>query len=105
MKEISETALSVYNLLGIGENHTVHPRDIQNRTGLTPRAIRLAVDELQKAESFVLSSDKGYFKPSGRKDIERYRRRELGRMRSVQKNVKAADRAMAQMEALEAGMR
>lgn len=37
MKEISETALSVYNLLGIGENHAVHARDIQNRTGL-PRA-------------------------------------------------------------------
>ena len=101
MKRISETALGVYNILNTGEEHAMHASYIEKCTGLTPRAIRLAVDELQKAGKFVLSSDKGYFKPAGRGDIEKYRRRELSRMWSVQKNVKAADKAIEQLEVME----
>lgn len=97
--------MKLFDILPVGEENAIPGTEINQILGITSRERRtLAAKELDEGLPvlYTTAEYKGYFKPSpgekGRKEIERFRSRELSRLRSISRKVKAADAVLKECE-------
>lgn len=96
--------MKLYDILPIGEENAVSGSEICRVLGVTPRERRaIAARELNEGLLVLYTTERpgGYFKPDvnsqkGREEIRRFRARELARLRSFGKKIKAADDILRQ---------
>ena len=95
--------MKIYDIVPQGEENAIPAAEVCRILGVTPRERRaIAARELNEGLLVLYSTQKpgGYFRPSdgekGRQEIQRFRARELARLRSFGKKVKIADDILKQ---------
>lgn len=95
--------LKIYDIVPQGEENAIPAAEVCRILGVTPRERRaIAARELNEGLLVLYTTEKpgGYFKPSpgekGRQEIQRFRARELARLRSFGKKIKVADDILRQ---------
>ena len=95
--------MKIYDIVPQGEETAIPAAEVCRILGVTPRERRaIAARELNEGLLVLYTTEKpgGYFKPSpgekGRQEIQRFRARELARLRSFGKKVKVADDILKQ---------
>lgn len=95
--------MKIYDIVPQGEENAIPAAEVCRILGVTPRERRaIAARELNEGLLVLYTTEKpgGYFKPSpgekGRQEIQRFRARELARLRSFGKKVKVADDILKQ---------
>ena len=79
--ENSVTA-QVLAVLGTGEQNAVTSRQIQRAFGVKQRELRKIVEKCRKSGVFVLASNRGYFYPASKDELQRFIRRESNRVKN-----------------------
>lgn len=92
--------MGISDVLRHGEGSAISMDDLSRLMGLSPRAVRKAVEAERLTGTLILSSERGYFLPgegsAGREEITRFQRRTAARLRTGKALLRSSRRALEQ---------
>lgn len=92
--------MGISDVLRHGESNAISMDDLSRLMGLSPRAVRKAVEAERLTGKLILSSERGYFLPgegaAGREEIIRFKRRTAARLRTGKALLRSSRRALEQ---------
>lgn len=92
--------MGISDVLRHGEGSAISMDDLSRLMGLSPRAVRKAVEAERLTGTLILSSERGYFLPgegvAGRSEIVRFQKRTAARLRTGKALLRSSRRALEQ---------
>lgn len=91
---------SIEEFIPYGAKNAIKRRDLVNIIGLCDRTVRELIENARKAGTIIVNMQdgKGYFRPETRRELEIYIRQEEARAKSIHRNLKAAKKALREIE-------
>ena len=94
----------ICELLAIGKENAITSRDLCRTLQLKDvRELRLMVERERRAGAVILSSEKGYFLPGNKYEVERFIRTTSKKARSTMYCMKSAKKYLKDLEAVDNG--
>lgn len=95
-----ENLLHIEDLIPFGRNNAVKRADLVNILGMSDRVVRKMIEEARQSGIVIINMQdgRGYYRPEGKEDLEGYIRQEEGRAKSIHRNLKAAKKALREIE-------
>lgn len=94
----------IYEMLAIGKENAIPSRELCNALQLRDmRELRLMVQRERRSGAVILSSEKGYFLPGCKSEVEQFIRTTGRKARSTMRCMKSAKKYLRELEAVEAG--
>lgn len=91
--------MNIVNYIPIGQENAITREALSIRTGLTDRAIRELIAQARRDTAIINNQDgKGYYRPSGQEEIERYIKQESARAKSIFWCLRGAKKALKEVE-------
>lgn len=91
--------ISIFSLLGEGEENGLKARELANITGLSAREVQRKVRQERLRGALIISTSRyGFFRPANGSDIVRYRRSLRHRAAEIFKLERAVEIALSQMD-------
>ena len=94
----------IYEMLAIGKENAIPSKELCNALRLRDvRELRLMVQRERRNGAVILSSEKGYFLPGCKTEVEQFIRTTGRKAQSTMRCMKSAKKYLRDLEAVEAG--
>ena len=87
---------NILDLIPRGKDNAITRVELSAKAGIGDRMIRKLISEKRKEGEFIISStsDKGYYLPETRADVERFIRQQKSYIKNLQRSITKAERAL-----------
>ena len=95
-----ENLWHIEEFIPYGRKNAVKRADLVNMIGLSDRLVRKLIEDARQSGVIIINMQdgRGYYRPEKREDLEYYIRQEEGRAKSIHRNLKAAKKALREIE-------
>lgn len=95
-----ENLWHIEEFIPYGRKNAVKRADLVNMIGLSDRVVRKLIEDARQSGVIIINMQdgRGYYRPEKREDLEYYIRQEEGRAKSIHRNLKAAKKALREIE-------
>lgn len=95
-----ENLLHIEEYIPYGRNNAVKRADLVSMIGASDRLVRRMIEDARQSGVVIINMQdgRGYYRPERKEDLEYYIRQEEGRAKSIHRNLKAAKKALREIE-------